>query len=181
LDLASKQFSGEDKETDWVLKAWEEVLNGLESDPMSLVGTVDWVTKKWLLDCFCESEGLSLDNSDDLVWLQSQDLEYHNVDRDEGLYNMLEAQGRMVRVVVDDEIATAMSSPPSDTRAYFRGKCLEKFGSDVKSINWDRIVFSTDGRQRSVDLKDMVDPEKVKRYNEVLDKSKTLEELLHSL
>ena len=179
--MASKHFSGEDKETDWVLKAWEDVLNGLESDPMGLVGTVDWVTKKWLLDCFCESEGLHLENSDDLVWLQSQDLEYHNVDREEGLYNLLETQGRMVRLVEDDEIARAMSTPPKDTRAYFRGGCLEKYGSDVKSINWDRIVFSTNGKQRSVDLKDMVDPEKVKRYNEVLDQSDTLEEFLDAI
>ena len=181
LELASKHFSGEDKETDWVLKAWEDVLNGLESDPMGLVGTVDWVTKKWLLDCFCESEGLHLENSDDLVWLQSQDLEYHNVDREEGLYNLLETQGRMVRLVEDDEIARAMATPPKDTRAYFRGGCLEKYGSDVKSINWDRIVFSTNGKQRSVDLKDMVDPEKVKRYNEVLDQSDTLEEFLDAI
>ena len=51
----------------------------------------------------------------------------------------------------------------------------------MKSINWDRIVFSTNGKQRSVDLKDMVDPEKVKRYNEVLDQSDTLEEFLDAI
>ena len=103
------------------------------------------------------------------------------MDREEGLYNLLETQGRMVRLVEDDEIARAMSTPPKDTRAYFRGGCLEKYGSDVKSINWDRIVFSTNGKQRSVDLKDMVDPEKVKRYNEVLDQSDTLEEFLDAI
>jgi proteasome accessory factor A len=148
---------------------------------MGLVGTVDWVTKKWLLDCFCESEGLDPEKPDDLVWLQSQDLEYHNVDREEGLYNLMESQGKMVRLLEDDEIARAMATPPSDTRAYFRGTCLEKFGSDVKSINWDRIVFSNNGKQRTVDLKDMVDLEKVKRYNEVLDRSETLDEFLNSL
>ncbi len=182
LDLAQRQMGGRDPETDWVLKAWEEVLDGLESDPMGrLVGICDWVTKKWLLDCFCEAEGLSWEAPEDLAWMQSQDLEYHNVDRDAGLYYLLEAQGKMVRLVGDEEIAQAMSSPPSGTRAYFRGQCLEKFGDDVRSINWDRIVFSINGRQHSVDLKDLVDPERVEQYNTLLDRSKTLEVFIDGL
>jgi proteasome accessory factor A len=146
-----------------------------------LVGICDWVTKKWLLDCFCEAEGLSWEAPKDLAWMQSQDLEYHNVDRDAGLYYLLEAQGKMVRLVGDEEIAQAMSSPPSGTRAYFRGQCLEKFGDDVRSINWDRIVFSINGRQHSVDLKDLVDPERVEQYNTLLDRSETLEVFIDGL
>lgn len=181
LALARKEMAGKGRETDWVLQAWQEVLDGLEQDPMGLVGTCDWVTKKWLLDCFCEAEGLSPARPDDLAWLQSQDLEYHNVDREAGLYYLLESQGKMVRLVGDEEIAGAMFSPPSDTRAYFRGRCLEKFGSDVKSINWDRIVFSTNGKQHSVDLKDLVEMEVVRRYNAVLDESESLEAFLAAL
>jgi proteasome accessory factor A len=181
LDLAQAQMGGRDRETDWVLKAWKEVLDGLESDPMGLVGVCDWVTKKWLLDCFCEAEKLCWENPEDLAWMQSQDLEYHNVDQDSGLYYLLEAQGKMVRLVDDEEIAGAMSSPPSDTRAYFRGQCLEKFGDRVKSINWDRIVFSMNGKQHSVDLKDLVDPERVRQCNGLLDRSETLEAFLEAL
>ena len=181
LDLARKQLGGEDEDTDWVLNAWQEVLDGLEADPMALVGTCDWVTKKWFLDCFCEAENLSWDNSDDLFWLQSQDLEYHNVDREEGLYYLLESQGKMIRLVGDDEISRAMTSPPLDTRAYFRGRCLEKFGEGVKSINWDRIVFSSGGKQHSIDLKDLIDLDKVRRFNDILDRSETLETFLNTL
>ncbi|MCZ6632566.1 MAG: proteasome accessory factor PafA2 family protein [bacterium] len=181
LDLAKKEFAGQDGETDWVLKAWEAVLDGLETDPMGLVGVCDWVTKKWLLDSFCEAEGLSWENEDDFFWLQSQDLEYHNVDRTEGLYYLLEDQGKMVRIVDDDEIASAMSKPPSGTRAYFRGLCLEKFGKHVKSINWDRIVFLLDGKQHSVDMKHLVDSERVDPYNSLLDRSETLSDFLEEL
>ena len=139
------------------------------------------VTKKWLLDCFCEAEELSPDNPDDLVWLQSQDLEYHNVDREEGLFWLLDSQGKTVRLVGDDEIAAAMATPPTDTRAYFRGRCLEKFSDAVRSINWDRIVFSTNGTQHAVDLKDLVEPERALACNLAVDQADTIEALLRAI
>ena len=181
LNLARREFAGRDRETDWVLSAWNDVLEKLSRDPMDLVGVCDWVTKKWLIDSFCEAENLAWDNPDDLFWMQSQDLEYSNVDRDAGLYYLLESQGQMVRLVGDDEVAAAMSEPPSGTRAYFRGRSLEKFGDYVSSINWDRIVFKRNGRQHAVDMKLLVDEERVQRYNEVLDRSETLESFLAAL
>ena len=181
LDLAKEVMAGRDEETDWVLVRWEEVLDALESDPMNLVGMCDWVTKKWLLDCFCETEGLSWDDPEAFTWMQSQDLEYHNVDRESGLYYILESQGKMLRVVDDQEIASAMSSPPVNTRAYFRGGCLEKFGDRVKSINWDRIVFSLNGKPQTVDLKGLIESKKAEECNSLLDRSDTLEQLLENL
>ena len=35
----------------------------------------------------------------------------------------------------------AITTPPPDTRAYFRGRCLEKFPSDIVAANWDSLVF----------------------------------------
>ena len=180
LALARQELAGRDRETDWTLTAWASVLDGLAKDPMGLVGVCDWVTKKWLLDQFCEVESLSWDRADDVSWMQSQDLEYHNVDRSEGLYYLLESQGKMVRLVGDDEIAAAMSTPPTDTRAYFRGRCLEKFGSQIKSINWDRIVFASNGRQHAVDMKDLIDLERVRASNALLDRSETLDDFLEA-
>ena len=34
-----------------------------------------------------------------------------------------------------------MSEPPSDTRAFFRGRCLQNFAEDVVAANWDSLVF----------------------------------------
>ncbi len=181
LNLAAERMAGRDGETDWVLAQWKEVLEALESDPMDLVGRCDWVTKKWLLDCFCETEGLAWDDPGTLAWMQSQDLEYHNVDRERGLYYVLESQGNMVRVVDDQEVSSALRSPPENTRAYFRGGCLEKFGDRVESINWDRIVFSLNGKHRTVDLKGLVSSEKVQECNLLLDRSDSLEQLLENL
>jgi hypothetical protein len=62
------------------------------------------------------------------------------------LYYLLERQGRAERIVSDEEIATAVHNPPVDTRAYFRGSCIEKYGSAVFGVNWDSISFGVDGQ-----------------------------------
>ncbi|MEE2753936.1 MAG: proteasome accessory factor PafA2 family protein [Candidatus Latescibacterota bacterium] len=180
LDKCSR-YVGQDEETDWVLNAWSQTLDSLESDPMSLFGSIDWVTKKYLIDSFREAENLSWDNPKHVSWLQSQDLEYHNVDRDNGLYYLLESDNQTVRLVDDARIARAMTKPPEGTRAYFRGRSLEKFGDRVKSINWDRIVFAVNGKHDAVDLKGMVDRERAQICNSILDESESLEQLIKSL
>ena len=181
LERADARFRGQDDETDWVLRAWAQTLDALEDDYTGLIGSLDWVTKKFLIDQFREAENLSWDNPDDVIWMQSQDLEYHNVDRDNGLYYLLEAEGQTLRLVEDAEIADAMSTPPVGTRAYFRGRSLEKFGEHVKSINWDRVVFGVNGKHEAVDLKGMVDADVVRSCNEILDRADSLEQFIATL
>ena len=36
---------------------------------------------------------------------------------------------------------TALAEPPETTRAYFRGKCLQRWGSSIAAANWDSLVF----------------------------------------
>ena len=122
---------------DWVLAAWQQVLDDLERDPMLCGDRLDWVAKQWLLDEFAAAEGLARHDP----WLQSLDLEYHNVCREEGLYAELVRQNKMRRFVADDDIRRAIRQPPRDTRAYFRGKCIEKFAKQMTSVQWDEIAF----------------------------------------
>ncbi len=86
-----------------------------------------------------------------------------------------------MRLVNDEEIAGAMAEPPSGTRAYFRGRSLEKFGEHVSSISWDRIVFKNNGQQHAIDMKSLVDSDQVLRYNAALDQTETLEAFLDAL
>ena len=65
LALAQKYLTNSEgaaflPETDWVLTEWEDTLNALEGDPMSLTDRLDWVAKKWLLETFAEEEGSRL-------------------------------------------------------------------------------------------------------------------------
>ena len=38
-------------------------------------------------------------------------------------------------------VERAMTEPPNNTRAYFRGKCLQRWGSSIAAANWDSLVF----------------------------------------
>ena len=181
MAAAARTFQGRDEETDWVLAAWRDVLDSLARDPQELIGRLDWVTKKWLLDAFAESEGLDWERPEDRAWLQSQDLEYHNIDPAEGLYSTLEAAGQVERVVSEEAVCRALVEPPGDTRAYFRGKMLQKFAAAVRSLNWDSIELELDGRTEVIDLKACVSRETAAYYNEALDAAASVEDLLARL
>lgn len=183
LDHARRLTAGRDEETDWVLQQWQVALEALSADPMDLVGRCDWVTKKWLLDAFAESEGLDWGKSEDRSWLQSQDLEYHNVDPEEGLYLMLENgnDGSVCRYSQERSIESALATPPAGTRAWFRGHALEKFGAQVRSLNWDSIDFEVAGRTQTVDLRSCVDADTAAIFNHCLDQAGTVQDLLTAL
>jgi proteasome accessory factor A len=137
------------------------MLDDLERDVGSTRDRVDWVAKKFLLTALRNEE--QLDWSD--PWLQSVDLEYHNVDPDIGLFHALEGQGAMRRLVADDNIAAAALFPPETTRAYFRGRSVAKYGTSVSSVQWDEVVFTDNGRPRRVALPEVFDDARLERLN----------------
>ena len=116
-----------------VLDRWEAILTGLESDPRGLGAQVDWVAKLNLLEAYQQRH--------DLPWgdarLAALALQYHDLRPERSLAGRLGLE----RLVGDDDASSAMTEPPSDTRAYFRGRCLERFGDEVVAANWDSIVF----------------------------------------
>src|SRR5881394_3676365 len=128
-----------DDEHAWLLCEWENVLNDLERDPMSTRDRVDWSAKKFLLDALQQEEKLSWSDP----WLQSIDLEYHNLDLDRGLYYELVRKGLMRRVTSEEEIKAAIFNPPETTRAFFRGRAVARFNDEISSIQWDEIVFAS--------------------------------------
>ncbi|MCU1592014.1 MAG: protein of unknown function domain protein [Frankiales bacterium] len=131
-----------DEQTSDVLSRWESVLDRLSSDPMSLSGELDWVAKLSLLEGYREREGLGWDAAK----LHLVDLQYSDVRQDKGLYNRLVARGSMQTLVSAAEVDAAVTSPPEDTRAYFRGRCLQKFPTEVAAASWDSVIFDV-GRE----------------------------------
>ncbi len=120
-----------------VLARWQSVVERLAVEPMDLSREIDWVAKKLLFESFMERKGLSWDDSQ----VHMLDLQYHDSRPDKGLYYMLERQGKVERIVSDDEINAAVHNPPPDTRAYFRGECLRRYPGEVFGVNWDSISF----------------------------------------
>ena len=129
-----------DPETKDVLARWQHVIEALARDPMELREQIDWVMKRSLIEGFMERKSLDWESPQ----VQMLDLQYHDLRPDKGLYYLLERQGKAERVVTDEEITTAIRRPPEDTRAYFRGECLRRYGPAVFGVNWDSISFSVD-------------------------------------
>ncbi|MEY2487041.1 MAG: Pup amidohydrolase [Verrucomicrobiota bacterium] len=145
---AAAENRSDDPDRQWILKEWENVLDDLERDPMTTRNRVDWVAKKLLLHALQEEEKLSWTDP----WLQSIDLEYHNINMDSGLYYELVRQGSMERVASEEEIKMAIFHPPETTRAFFRGRSVARFNDQIESIQWDEIVFANGGQSRRVAL-----------------------------
>jgi len=160
-----------------VLSKWEHVLECLARDPMELDRQVDWVIKKSLIENFMQRKGVDWDSPQ----VQMLDLQYHDLRPDKGLYYILERQGRAERIVTDEEINAAVVQPPEDTRAYFRGECLRRYGSAVFGVNWDSISFSVNDEPIKRIL--MAEPLKGTRAHvkDLLDASPTAAELVRNL
>ena len=62
-----------------------------------------------------------------------------------GLYNRLAVKGRMTQLATEEQIRRAIEEPPEDTRAYFRGECLRRFGADIAAASWDSVIFDLGG------------------------------------
>jgi Pup amidohydrolase len=116
-----------------ILQRWEAVLNGLETDPASLKGEVDWIAKRELIDAYCARHEIGLDDHR----VQALDLQYHDLRPEKSLHRRL----RTEQLVSEAEVIDAMTQAPRTTRAYFRGECLKRFASAVTAANWDSIVF----------------------------------------
>lgn len=136
--LARRHLGGRDEETDWLLDSWSYTLDALASKPEALLGGVDWISKRWLLEQFMAAENLSWNDP----WLQSLDLEYHNVDPERGLFFGLKPAKRIGEWnnLVRQKDATV--APPSDTRASGRAHAVAAFRKEKRPyvINWDSIA-----------------------------------------
>jgi proteasome accessory factor A len=156
-----------------VLAKWEHVLAGLESDPASVANWVDWVAKRRLVDGYAARHDIEPGSSK----LKAIDLQYHDLRAE----RCLALRAGLDTMVSPTEVADAMTRPPTTTRAYFRGRCLQKYPDDVVAANWDSLVFDI-GRDplRRVP---MMEPLRgtAEHVGTLIDESETARELLDRL
>jgi proteasome accessory factor PafA2 len=139
LDLARKY--AEDRGLDAVddevgrdvLRRWETTLTALEVDPMQLARQLDWVAKYTLVDAYRSRRGVRWDDHK----LAAMDLQYHDIRPERSLFARLDTE----RLVDEEAVVTAITEPPRGTRAYFRGRCLQRWASSIAAANWDSMVF----------------------------------------
>jgi Pup amidohydrolase len=98
-----------------VVRLWRTVLRSLEAREMNdLVGRLDWVTKRYLLE--------SCGDERDRAQLKTLDLRYHELG--EGYAAKLEKNGFTRRIVGSEEVARATTAPPEGTPAFSRGRFI---------------------------------------------------------
>ena len=132
IDREGTEAVGGDVALD-VMDRWEATLNGLRSDPMELATTLDWVAKYQLLDAYRERHDLNWDSAR----LYAMDIQYHDIRPERSLARRLPLE-----TIADvDAVNAAITDPPEDTRAYFRGECLRRWPDQIVAANWDSLVF----------------------------------------
>ena len=168
---------GADEMTTDVLDRWESVLDRLSRDPMLCADELDWVAKLRLLEGYRDREQLGWASPK----LQLVDLQYADVRPEKGLYHRLVARGSMKRLLDDDEVTVAMTEPPDDTRAYFRGRCLAKYAAEVVAASWDSVIFDV-GRESLVRVP-MMEPERGTKVHvgALFDRCASAKDLLEAL
>ena len=129
-----------------LLHRWELVLDELADDPQSLVGSLDWVTKQFVLDKAARRASWEA--------RKKIDIRYHELSS-QGYFQRLRTTGIVSDLLSRAEIDHARRNPPAGTAAAARGRYIREFdmGDDTVAANWRAIFLTpTDGPHRIIRL-----------------------------
>ena len=144
--------TGADTQSARLLQEWRGALDALSAgEPERLVRKVDWVAKHVLIDRYRAKHSLPLSSAR----VALMDLAYHDVNRDRGLYYLLEKRDKMERAVEERAVQKAMREPPQTTRAKLRGDFIRHAKQRRRdyTVDWVHLKLN-DQAQRTVLCKD---------------------------
>ena len=167
-----------DADTAEIVNLWQECIDALRDDPLRMHGVLDWPTKWAILEGYRSRDGLDWDHAR----LAAVDLQYSDMRNDKGLALRLMASGRLRTVVDPAAVAAAVTTPPEDTRAWFRGECIRRFPESVAAASWDSVIFDLPG-QSALQRLTTLEPLRGTRAHvgSVLDASPTAAELVAAI
>ncbi|MEP6666780.1 MAG: depupylase/deamidase Dop [Nocardioidaceae bacterium] len=167
-----------DDQTRDVLTRWQTTIDKLRRDPMECRRELDWVAKLALLESYRDRDGLEWDDPK----LHLIDLQYADLRPDKGLYLRLLKRGSIDRLLTEEKITAAITEPPTDTRAYFRGRCLAQYPERIAAASWDSVIFDLPGRD-SLQRIPTMEPARGTRQHvgDLLDRCRTAEELFAAI
>ena len=135
-----------------VIDLWERALSAVDSGDLTLVDReIDWVIKQRLIERYRAKHNLPLSSPR----VAQLDLAYHDINRQRGLYYLLERNGAVDRVASDIEVFHAKSVPPQTTRARLRGEFIKRAQERRRdfTVDWVHLKLN-DQAQRTVLCKD---------------------------
>jgi proteasome accessory factor A len=146
------EHRGADAASKRLLREWESAIDALAGgEPERLVRKVDWVTKQVLIDRYRARNDLPLSHPK----VALMDLAYHDVNRQRGLYYLLERNGKVDRAADERDVQRAMREPPATTRAKLRGDFIRQAKQKRRdyTVDWVHLKLN-DQAQRTVLCKD---------------------------
>ncbi len=150
VDYVSRR--GGDETVKRVLELWDRTLTAVETGDLSLVDReVDWVIKHQLIERYRAKHDMALSSPR----VAQLDLAYHDINRNRGLYYLLERKNLVERAASDTRIFEAKSVPPQTTRAKLRGEFIAKAQEKRRdfTVDWVHLKLN-DQAQRTVLCKD---------------------------
>ena len=176
--LATRHAGAVDDDTAEVMARWSSVLTKLERDPMECASEIDWVAKLTLLQGYRDRDGLEWSDPR----LKAIDIQWSDIRPEKGLFHRLLQRGRIESLVDDAAVDHAMTNPPEDTRAYFRGRCLDKYSTEIAAASWDSVIFDVPG-QSALQRVPMLEPLRGTRegIGDLIDRSPDASTLLREL
>lgn len=123
-------FSGRVPDAGPIIALVEQVLAQLRQDPLQLIGSVDWITKRAWLEQYRTRHQLKW--SDPRVkWL---DIQYHSLIDD--MFRI----GESHRITMDSQVSDLMTHPPRGSRAVVRAEMIRRFGTEILGSNWHWLL-----------------------------------------
>jgi proteasome accessory factor A len=146
------QHEDEAPEEAWeLLDHWGQTLDALDAmaegidNSTLLVGSLDWVTKRYILQ----------HAGQDATWSERKkiDIRYHELSP-AGYFEQLKATGRVPAVVSSQMVERARRSPPPKTPATMRGHFIREFshGEQPIAVNWKTVALGSGWDRKLVDL-----------------------------
>jgi proteasome accessory factor A len=137
-----------DADGKWTVEAWRFALDKLRHDPAALIGKIDWITKQYLLESFVKSEGITWRDT----WLESLDLEYHQLNPAKSLLAGLPGTALDQQGLPGLARRDYFLQPPPNTRANLRSEAMRTILHKKLSyvIDWD-LIYIGEGKQIHLD------------------------------
>jgi len=163
LEMFLERVSKLDLDSDgvWTVRAWEETLADLRGNRDALIGKLDWVTKRFLLQSFVDAERIEWDHP----WLESLDLEFHQLNPGRSL--LAGIPGAKIKDADLPKVARRdfLIAPPANTRAALRSEAMRTILHQQMSyvIDWD-LIYIGEGKQIQLDDPFACDPRSLNSF-----------------
>ncbi len=169
IDFNNNEFKS--KYFDEIIKLWSEVLNLLENDQEKLIGKIDWITKKNLID--------KIESNDRK---QLMDIQYSEITNSNSVFEVLKKNKIVHQLFEESDISECESNPPLETRAWFRGNMLKKYSDYISAASWDNVILDLDPNKSLLRIS-TTDPYgyNFKSHSKLMENSSSIHELVSVL